>query len=157
MHNDYDDIISRINTPPIWFDEYSVPRYCEFEPQRSPSIHINEIALVEITCQRCKRRFLVALSVLNFTKSKIAEAVRNKTLHYGDPPWHYRSSGAKDDRCTGNSMNSEPRRVIEYWSRGDKKYVVDSEIGQKIANMAYFDWLRDASLEIDIQPIWVKD
>ena len=86
MHASYDDIISRISTPPIWYDEHTVPRYCSFEPGRSASIHIGEIALAEITCQECQRRFRVAFSAVNFQRQTIAEAIHNKGLHFGDPP-----------------------------------------------------------------------
>lgn len=151
MHASYDDIISRISTEPIWFDEHAVPRYCAFEPKRSANIHIGEIALAEITCQECKRRFRVAFSIVNFREQTIAEAIQNKTLHYGDPPRH---DGSMDPhRCgAGASMNSEPRRVLEYWRRHDQRYVE----GNRITNTAYFEWVRDPSLEIDIQPEWVE-
>ena len=43
-------------------------------------------------------------------------------------------------------MMSETRRVLEYWRRHDPRYID----GARITNMAYFDWLRDASLEIEI-------
>jgi hypothetical protein len=153
MHASYDDIISRISTPPIWFDEHAVPRYCVFEPERSVSIHIGEIALAEITCQECQRLFRVAFSVVNFRKQTIAEAIRSKTLRYGDPPRHD-GDPADPHRCSaGATMNSEPRRVLEYWHRHDPRYVEGDRI---INDKAYFKWLRDPSLETDIQPKWVK-
>src|SRR5258708_13858080 len=86
MDGTYDDIISRIGIPPVWFDEHAVPRYCAFTPHRSASIHIGEIALIEITCQGCGRVFHVALSAVNAPSQSIAEAIRAKTLPYGDPP-----------------------------------------------------------------------
>jgi hypothetical protein len=145
VHNIYDDITSRIDTDPVWFDEHAVPRYCEFAPGRSVSIYLGEIALAEITCQSCKRLFRVAFSGMNVASGTIAEAIRSKTLHYGDPP---------NVRCcqAGASMNSEPRRVIEYWHRHDQRYVEN----KVIKNDAYFRWLRDHSLEVDIRPDWVK-
>jgi len=151
MHASYDDIISRIGTAPIWFDEHAVPRYCAFEPGRSASIYIGEIALAEITCQECQRRFRVALSAVNFREQTIAEAIRSRNLHYGDPPRHA-SDGADSCAClSGDSMNSQPRRVLEYWRRRDLRYVE----GDRITNIkAYFSWVRDPSLEIDIQPEW---
>jgi hypothetical protein len=151
MHASYDDITSRISTPPIWFDEYAVPRYCAFEPARSASIHIGEIALTEITCQECQRRFRVAFSVVNFREPTIAEAIRSKTLHYGDPPRHDGYPADRHGCHAGASMNSEPRRVLEYWRRHDRRYVE----GTRITNSAYFEWVRDPSLEISIQPEWV--
>jgi hypothetical protein len=148
MHASYDDIISRISTAPIWFDEHAVPRYCAFKPERSASIHIGEIALAEITCQECQRRFRVALSVVNFREQTIAEAIQNKTLHYGDPPRHDGEPADPHPCHAGASMNSEPRRVLEYWRRHDGRYVE----GTRITNTKlYFEWVRDPSLEIDIQ------
>jgi hypothetical protein len=152
MHASYEDITSRIPTEPLWFDEYAVPRYCDFSPARSASIHIGEIALAEITCQECRKKFHVALSDINF-RGGIAEAIRNRTLDYGDPPRH---DGSPNDprACTaGASMNSEPRRVIEYWHRHDRRHV---DSNRKITNLAYFEWVRDPLLEIDIQPDWVE-
>ena len=81
MFNQYDDIMSRIDSEPSWFDEHSVPRYCEFSPQRSASIYVNEAALAEIECQSCRRKFRVAFSAINFQSSTIAEAIEAKTLH----------------------------------------------------------------------------
>ena len=80
MHASYDDITSRIGTAPIWFDEHAVPRYCAFEPKRSASIHIGEIALAEVTCQGCQRKFCVAFSAVNFREQTIAEAIRSGAL-----------------------------------------------------------------------------
>jgi hypothetical protein len=142
MHASYDDIISRISTPPMWFDEHAVPRYCAFHPERSASIHIGEIALIEITCQNCQRRFRVAISPVNFREQTIAEAIRRKRLYYGDPPRH------DSDGCEmGASMQSEPRRVLEYWHRYNPRYAA----GGRVTNVkAYFKWVRDPSLEIDI-------
>jgi hypothetical protein len=136
MHASYDDIISRIGTEPIWYDEHAVPRYCAFEPGRSASIHTSEIALAEISCQECRRRFRVALSAVNFRERTIAEAIQNKTLHYGDPPRH--DGDPADPAClAGATMNGEPLRVLEYWRHHDQRL---------------FEWVRDSSLEIDLQP-----
>ena len=145
MFNSYDDITSRIAAEPTWFDEHSVPRYCEFSPLRCASIHLGEVAFVEIKCQGCRRLFRVALSAVNFPESKIAEAIRAKTLHYGDPP---------NVRCcdVGPVMNSLPQRVLEYWSRHDPKYVENGYV----KDPAYSEWVRDASYEVEITPDWAK-
>jgi hypothetical protein len=144
MHASYDDIISRISTPPMWFDEHAVPRYCAFHAERSASIYIDEIALTEIACQQCQRRFHVAISPVNFRKQTIAEAIRSKALSYGDPPRH------DSDGCdAGASMQSHPFRVLEYWHRHDRRY---AEFGWVTDIHAWTKWARDPSLEIDIQP-----
>lgn len=57
MQTNYDDIISRISEPPLWFDENAVPRYCAFSPKES-SPYLGEIALAEIDCQGLWAPFL---------------------------------------------------------------------------------------------------
>jgi hypothetical protein len=153
MHASYHDITSRIGSPPIWFDEHAVPRYCVFEPLRSASIHIGEIALLEIRCQGCPRTFNVALSAVNFREGTIANAIRSRTLHYGDPPRHEGDPSDTDACVAGASMNSEPRRVIEYWHRFDRRFIE----GSRITSPAYHEWLRDPSFEIDVKPDWVRE
>jgi hypothetical protein len=124
----YEDILSRIAEEPIWFDEHAVPRFCDFAPDKLANIYARETALAEVTCQVCKRLFRVAFSKANWQSGTIADAIRSRTLHFGDPP---------NVCCCGNMhMNSEPRRVVEYWRRDDA-------------------WTRDHSLEIDIRPDWV--
>jgi hypothetical protein len=141
MYADYKDIRSRINEPPQWFDENAVPRYCTFHPSCLASIYAKEGVLAEITCQQCRNEFFVAFSELNMwqlivatknrTERTLADLIRSKELHYGDPPNIGCCHG-------GETMNSAPRRVIEYWRRTPQMV-----------------WERDSSLEIDIQPLWV--
>jgi hypothetical protein len=54
-------------------------------------------------------------------------------------------------------MNSEPRKVIEYWKRHDPKYARPAENGTVVVtdSDAYNTWARDRALEIDIRPDWV--
>jgi hypothetical protein len=107
MHASYDDIISRISAAPTWFDEYAVPRFCEFSPTHSVNISSDEVALAEIECQGCGRVFRVAFSQVNVPSGTVAEAIVAKMLHYGDPP--------NVECCgTGPVTNSIPRRVLEY-------------------------------------------
>jgi hypothetical protein len=76
-----------------------------------------------------QRKFHVALSPVNLCDGTIAEAIRSRALHYGDPPRH---DGDRQACAAGASMNSEPRRVIEYWHRHDRPFVE----GCRITNMA---------------------
>lgn len=136
MNCDYADIRGKISEPPQWFDEYAVPRYAAFAPQRAANIYADECALVEISCQNCGTRFRVA-----FSRSKsgahleanrhggepisLAQTIRGKTIHYGDPP----NIGC----CpSGPTMNSGPLHVLEFWHRPERK------------------WERDPELEIDV-------
>jgi hypothetical protein len=129
MLHHYRDIISRIDDDPSWFDEAGVPRYCEFEPRACANIYAREVALVEIACQACGKRFKVSFSRNAVTRildgSYLAELIERKELHYGDPP----NVGC----CpAGPTMNSIPLRVLEYhhatnagrWKR-DQEYEVE--------------------------------
>lgn len=134
MNTEYADIRSRIQEEPSWFDEYAVPRYGAFSPRMVASIYAKEVALAEVACQACRRLFRVAFSHINGTPgTTIAEAIQARTLDYGDPP---------NVRCcaAGPSMTSVGRRVLEYWTRKDRR-----------------DWKRDSRLEVDITPDWARD
>src|SRR5438128_81638 len=96
MHQHYEDILSRIPEPPQWFDDYGVPRYCKFKPNRLANIYSTECALAEISCQQCGHRFLVAITperVRDLLKAsserpqrKLADLILRGEIHYGDPP-----------------------------------------------------------------------
>lgn len=157
MHHDYSDITERIKEEPKWWDERAVPRYCTFAPNEVADIYADEAVLALITCQGCKREFQVAFSrskahamLVTAARHKdftaaweeekertLANAIINRTLHYGDPPNYCCASGA--------TMNSEPRRVLEYWRKQDDRNKPN-----------WMQWVRDPALEIEIDPEWVN-
>lgn len=113
MHAHYADILSRIPEPPTWWDENAVPRWCEFHPDEVANIYATEVALVLIRCQACQTPFKVAFSsssswVMLGREKHLSEILTD--LHYGDPP---------NNRCcaAGPTMNSEPVRVMQFWSK----------------------------------------
>lgn len=133
MRNSYDDITSRIQEPPAWFDENGAPRYGEFAPKLLPDIYANEAALVEIACQNCRAVFKVAFShssmddvrarMMGRSPSSLEDAVRARSLAYGDPP----NAGC----CpAGPTMTSDAVRVLKFWRR------------------SAFDWQRAPELEV---------
>jgi hypothetical protein len=149
MNNYYDDIIKKIDEEPQWFDEAAVPRYCKFSPKELADIYADECALVLIACQDCRHEFKVAFSQdmmgrmkwewmykglggkqakKNLKAPTIAESIRDKTIHYGDPP---------NIRCcpAGPTMNCDDIKVLEYWERNSK---------------TNHEWKRKESLEIDL-------
>lgn len=143
MNHDYEDITSRIVEPPRWFDERAVPRYCEFGPSHSANIYADEAVLFVIECQACRTPFRVCLTSDSSMRAvrghiekrapdpSLAEQVRSHTLEYGDPP----NMGC----CpSGPTMNSVPRRVLEYWYR----------------RSGHGDWERDEKLEADLHCDW---
>jgi hypothetical protein len=150
MHRDYEDIRSRIAEPPQWFDENAVPRYCPFAPQHVANLYACEVVLAEIACQACGRLFHVAFSMdlmeQTRTERTLEDLIRGRHLHYGDPP----NVGCC---AVGPTMNSVPRRVLEYWRCHHREYVGP---GGTITDMRYFDWRREPALELSIEPDWVK-
>ena len=139
MNHYYEDILSRITDPPKWWDEKAAPRYCDFNPFEVSNIYADEVCLLEIRCQQCRRTFQVAMSQDPLSRSRVrakrgakfslATTITKKAIHYGDPP---------NIRCcpAGPTMNSAPIRVLEYWARDEQN------INQ---------WDRDAKLEIIIE------
>jgi len=122
---------------PLWFDEHGVPRYCDFNPMRSANIYASEIALALVTCQNCGKGFHVCFSFseadqLLHEVKPLTVHIRERTLHYGDPP--------NMECCPiGNTMNSEPRSVLQFWKLKKPEYT----------------WVRCPEYEIDIRPDWV--
>lgn len=132
MHHDYADIRDLILMAPFWFDEYAVPRYCEFHPSQLANIYASDAALAEIECQNCRTRFKVAFSrshiedFLGDDRATLQTRVSDQSLHYGDPP----NIGC----CpSGPTMNSDMRRVLEFWTRRKE---------------TSHEWQRDPALEI---------
>ncbi len=151
MHHDYKDIRALTPIEPKWFDEHAVPRYCEFHPTEISDIYADETALVLIQCQACAHKFEVAFSTGRSQRlfnaaaqlsretdprseeakivwaaaeaATLAKAIRDKILHYGDPP---------NIGCCGSgpTMSSDPDRVLQYWRR------------------VQFEWMRDPTLEV---------
>lgn len=111
MHQHYEDILSRINEPPAWFDDGGVPRFGEFSPQHLGNIYASEAALAEVSCQNCGIRFRVALTETFASKGfGLSDEIRLARVCYGDPP--------NIDCCgSGSSMTSIMHGILEYWSR----------------------------------------
>lgn len=130
MHHHYADITKKLGTP-IWWDEYAVPRYCDFAPNEVANIYAREVALVKIECQNCRHPFPVAFSGDSFPfpegKKTLKQAIKEGILHYGDPP-HLPCCPA------GPTMNCLDIRVIEFWEA--------SKVG---------DWKRNAEYEVGLE------
>ena len=136
MNNGYSDIRSRIPEQPKWWDEYAVPRYCDFGPDEVADIYARTVVLALIECQACSTEFRVAFSEGSLGDGNLAKAIGDKTLHYGDPP------NACEGLClAGATMNSVPRRVLEYWDKDPTS----------------FDWVRHPEYEVDITPDWAAE
>lgn len=141
MHQSYEDITGKLGQP-TWWDERGVPRYCEFSPRHCSNIYADQVVLLRIECQGCGQPFDVCLSQSKMERygyiptgekgraafgqwPSLEDLVREERIHYGDPP----NIGC----CpAGPTMNSIPRRVLQFWKqdRGEPH--------------------RDPSLEIDL-------
>jgi hypothetical protein len=127
MRASYEDIRKRIAEEPLWFDENGAPRYDKFAPDQCADIYATQVVLLEIGCQGCEQRFLVAMSwsvwaSWNHKIVSLSDAIEQHIIHYGDPPWHACAGG-------GDTMNCEDLRVAEFWDRE-------------------FDWHRDPQYEV---------
>jgi hypothetical protein len=121
MLESYEDIRKRIPEPPKWFDSNGVPRYDEPSPGLSPNIYADEVLFYEIACQACGKVFLVEENWSRFSVSEItrgienpslAERVRRRRIHYGDPPRH------DEDGClSGATMNCIDGKTVQFWTR----------------------------------------
>ncbi|WP_226550745.1 hypothetical protein [Celeribacter naphthalenivorans] len=121
MHVFYEDILSRIFEPVLWFDENAVPRYSDFSPDRVANIYAQEVVLLLIRCQACCREFRVALSSSEI-KPVLASKIEAQALRFGDPP---------NVQCcpTGPTMNSISVRVLEYWFKQQIHGRLGPEVG----------------------------
>lgn len=109
MHNTYDDILTRVPDPPVWWDSNGVPRWCNFHPSKCPDIYADEAVLLRIACQGCGTQFDVELHSSRYDKRRLSEAPQE--IFYGDPP----NVGC----CpAGATMSSVSLHVIEFWQRG---------------------------------------
>lgn len=115
MLREYDDITSRIDVQPTWYDEQGVPRYEPFQPDML-GVYDDIASLQKIACQDCGRRFLVAQSSeltrrlmwFGVEKANAVTALEIARAHYGDPPRH---------GCVGDTMNVELVAVMEVWRK----------------------------------------
>lgn len=134
MNRSYDDIISRIPEPPLWWQAGGIPRYDAFDPFHSTASGTSEVALVEIACQATGIRFAVAFE--GGRDRAIAAAIRDFSLFYGDPP---------NVEGVVPHMSSETNRVLQYWYSNHPEYIVDGVITDY---HRYAEWKRDSSLEV---------
>lgn len=115
MNYHYKEITDKLGVP-YWWDEYAVPRYCNFTPDNIANIYAREAVLAEIACQACDYRFNVSFSssAMDIANGGIPlrDKIISKTLHYGDPP----NTGCCN---VGASMNSTFIKVIEFWERNE--------------------------------------
>jgi hypothetical protein len=129
---------------PFWWDQNGVPRYFDHHPKLCPDIYADEVILLEVECQACQRKFPVQMSW--GMRDKLAAVRRNaasdgplptiaklvmeypEQIHYGDPPIH--------GTCSGNTMNVNDLRILEFWSR--------------LRNADRREWARVPDLELNL-------
>lgn len=136
MHAEYEDIRSRIQEEPTWFDTNGTPRYGAFHPDLCPSIYSDKVILFKIACQLCLKEFLVEmhdqsriLQVMHPGRRGLEEKVIDRDVHYGDPPIHH---------CSGVVMTCLNLRVVEFWDRTKPR-------------SSNREWVRVPALEIEIE------
>ena len=139
----YQDILKRIDTPPLWFDEAAVPRYDPFTP-RACDIYADEAALVLILCQSCHHPFFVAFSS-NKHRKPLRSRIESGYLHYGDPP---------NIACcaSGPTMNCEEIHVMGFFHRPKYKWERDQSLEVPLADFSVFtEELPQAPMSLDYE------
>jgi len=114
---DYGDIRSRLGEP-LWYDRHGVPRYDPFTPDMC-GVYARYVALLEIACQACGRRFMVAvdldgLECFRWNQRGVSVLPTDEeagVFCYGDPPRH---------DCVGDTMLSDVCRIVEFWERSQE-------------------------------------
>jgi len=104
MRRSYQDILSRIKDPPLWYDQDGTPRYAPFSFELCPDIYSHHVGLFRVCCQLCHKEFLVEMHANIFDHRIAAPPAK---WHYGDPPIH--------DCPAGNTMNCNDLAVVEFW------------------------------------------
>jgi len=144
MHAGYEDIIEAVGKAPLWWDQHGVPRFRPHHPDLAADIYADEVVLLRIACQRClgEQRVQMTWSAMDavrwsirvewaalrngeiFDQSKarhtLADAVRDGTIHYGDPPHHDDGGEFCHAGCT---MNVWDLKVEEFWTRPELDWV----------------------------------
>lgn len=128
----YEDILSRIDESPKWFDEQGVPRFEKFSPDQCADIYAQEVVFFEIECQNCRRKFDVCESWSSLAcdrENSLGKSIPLYGLHYGDPP--------NIECCpAGPTMSSMTIKIHEFWRR---------------ANHGPMEWVRVPEIEaIDV-------
>ena len=110
MNVPYDDILSRIPEPPLWWSS-GVPRYAPFEPKMM-SVYASEAMLLETQCQSCGREFALGICSESGEGGRLRAKLTGPDRMWGwaDPPSH---------ACHGDSMNVVVLSVLEFWQKVD--------------------------------------
>jgi hypothetical protein len=139
MHAGYEDILeATAGKVPLWWDAHGVPRFRPHHPRLASNIYASEVVLLRIACQCCLHEQLVQMTYsamdavherINYEWSllrrgdkldenkpaySLANAVRDGTIHYGDPPHHEDRGEFCHAGCT---MNVWDLKVEEFWVR----------------------------------------
>ncbi len=144
MKDDYSDITSLIDQEPTFYEESGVPRYSAFKPDMF--LHAQEVALVEIQCQSCGKRFSVVLCWDSYKKrppfSKFIEEGNLANIDYGHPPRHgVEFQDGKWSCYAGDVMSSESVKILEFW--------------QEVPTKKSVRWKRQKKYEVVLSP-WLE-
>lgn len=127
MKQHYPDLLALTPAPPLWYDENGAPRFAPFHPSLAAEFYARESALLRIECQACGREFDVCVSCPTERRmhQTLVDAVLRDAIHYGDPP--------NVECCAaGPSMNSVPKRVLQFWRRERSQWVRVPELEREI-------------------------
>lgn len=155
----YKDIMDKLGEP-LWYDEYGVPRYCDFSPDMC-NPYAQTVTYFTIRCRYCGKMIKVAKSfevqeeveIGLLDRNQLKELLQNKEFiddinyriignypyslfNYGDAPYHWDQEGL----CLGCFNTSETIKIL----------------GVFIKNSAVEGWKKINHKEIEVKP-WDYD
>lgn len=115
---------------PRWIDRNGVPRYLDFHPGAAAEIYCDWVALMDVECQSCGKRFLCA-NAIDHCQVAVEFLRRGEDLppnttsvmipvvaHWGDAPWHdwHGDPCGFESQCPGTTMTTEFHN-LRVWHR----------------------------------------
>ena len=133
MYIGYDDILSRIAEPPLWWLD-GVPRYEPFHPT-AVSVYATEALLVHIRCQVCARDYHVGLHEPKEHGASLFMTLlqTRREIGVGDPP-----NACPGGGC-GAATNAEEVAVLQFWER-------HSGVWRRVSELERGLWTSDEEL-----------
>jgi hypothetical protein len=122
MYRRYEEIREKLGEP-LWHDDQGVPRYIEFHPSLC-GVYDTHVALLNIACQSCGKRFLVAASYNAFIGFRIQLSLPTSdeagSFGFGDAPYH--------GGCAGETMTTDTMEIVQFWFKRTGDWIQLSEL-----------------------------
>jgi len=132
--DDIDPVTRQCNcaAEPLWWDANGVPRFAAHHPSLSPDIYAEEVALLDISCQRCGQEFRVqqTWSMMDAAQQLARSGTHGQTAAMLDRAWAVIDQGearvlpeiAADRETFAKLRNTRPKNLAEQIAHGEIHY-----------------------------------